>query len=140
MNKIEILNQIFKLCIVPLLAILTTYLVNLIRKKSNEIQEGIDSSIANKYLDMLTDTIVSCVISTNQTYVNELKDQNAFDKEAQLEAFKRTYQAVMSILGEDAKEALGEFYGDLPTLVTQLIEMIVADNRYEPKKETKAGF
>jgi len=36
---------------------------------------------------MLDDTITKCVIATNQTYVDSLKDKNAFDKAAQEEAF-----------------------------------------------------
>jgi hypothetical protein len=36
---------------------------------------------------MATDTITNCVIATNQTYVNSLKEQGKFDEAAQKEAF-----------------------------------------------------
>ena len=71
---------------------------------------------------MLQDTIVRCVIATNQTYVENLKNKNAFDKEAQEEAFKMTYDAVMVILTDDAKDYLNNAVGDLQLYVTKLIE------------------
>ena len=37
----------------------------------------------DKYLSMLTETITSCVIATNQTYVEALKKEGKFDLEAQ---------------------------------------------------------
>jgi hypothetical protein len=63
-------------------------------------------------MDMLTDTIINCVIATNQTYVEALKNKNAFDAEAQKEAFERTYRAVLDILSKEAYEQLTEFLVD----------------------------
>ena len=87
----EILQQIFELCVIPLLGILTTYLVKLIRKKNKELDEKVSKEVSRKYIDMLADTITDCVVSTNQTYVDALKEANAFDKEAQKKAFELTY-------------------------------------------------
>lgn len=118
----EMLQQIFELCIVPLLGILTTYLVKIIRKKSAEIDSKITDEKTSKYVKMLTSTITECVISTNQTYVDNLKGQNVFDKEAQEKAFEMTYNKVMNILTEEAKEYLAEVYGDLDIYITSKIE------------------
>ena len=118
----EMLQQIFELCIVPLLGILTTYLVKIIRKKSAEIDSKITDEKTSKYVKMLTSTITECVISTNQTYVDNLKGQNIFDKEAQKKAFEMTYNKVMNILTEEAKEYLAEVYGDLDIYITSKIE------------------
>lgn len=118
----EMLEQIFELCVVPLLGILTTYLVKIIRKKSAEINSKITDEKISKYVKMLTSTITECVISTNQTYVDNLKGQNIFDKEAQEKAFEMTYNKVMNILTEEAKEYLAEVYGDLDIYITSKIE------------------
>ena len=118
----EILQQIFELCVVPLLGILTTYLVKLIRKKNKELDEKVSNNISRKYIDMLADTITDCVISTNQTYVDALKEANAFDKEAQKKAFELTYNKIMNVLTEDAKEYLTTIYGDLEIYITTKIE------------------
>lgn len=118
----EILQQIFELCVVPLLGILTTYLVKLIRKKNKELDEKVSKEVSRKYIDMLADTITDCVVSTNQTYVDALKAANAFDKEAQEKAFELTYNKIMNVLTEDAKEYLTTIYGDLEIYITTKIE------------------
>lgn len=118
----EILQQIFELCVIPLLGILTTYLVKLIRKKNKELDEKVSNNISRKYIDMLADTITDCVVSTNQTYVDALKEANAFDKEAQKKAFELTYNKIMNVLTEDAKEYLTTVYGDLEIYITTKIE------------------
>ena len=118
----EILQQIFELCVIPLLGILTTYLVKLIRKKNEELDAKVSKEVSKKYIDMLADTITDCVISTNQTYVDALKAANAFDKEAQKKAFELTYNKIMNVLTEDAKEYLTTVYGDLEIYITTKIE------------------
>ena len=129
MNYVEMLTQIFQVCIVPLLGILTTFLVQLIKTKQAELVSKTDSEINKKYMDMLTDTITKCVIATNQTYVDTLKDQNAFTKEAQEKAFIKTLSAVLTILSEDAKEYLNETLGDLNAYITTQIEAQVNANK-----------
>ena len=118
----EILQQIFELCVIPLLGILTTYLVKLIRKKNEELDAKVSKEVSKKYIDMLADTITDCVISTNQTYVDALKAANAFDKEAQKKVFELTYNKIMNVLTEDAKEYLTTIYGDLEIYITTKIE------------------
>ena len=122
MDWMEMLQKIFEVCIIPLLGILTSYAIVFIKNKSNELKEVTDNELYKKYIDLLQDTIVRCVIATNQTYVENLKNKNAFDKEAQEEAFKMTYDAVMVILTDDAKDYLNNAVGDLQLYVTKLIE------------------
>lgn len=122
MDWLNLLNDIFRLCVVPLLAVLTTYLVNYIKAKSNELAEKSDNELEQKYMLMLAETIADCVLATNQTYVEALKNQNAFDKNAQEEAFRKTYESVMAVLSEDAKAYLANAYGDLSIYLTQKIE------------------
>ena len=78
---------------------------------------------------MLTDTISTCVIATNQTYVEALKDKNAFDEAAQKEAFKRTSDAVLAILSDEAKDYLSAAFGDLNKYIDERIEATVNANK-----------
>lgn len=118
----EILKEIFEVCIIPLLGILTTYLIVYIKVKKNQLIKATDSEFAQKYIDLLSVTISDCVIATNQTYVESLKKEGKFDAEAQKEAFRKTFDKVMEILSDEAKNFLKEFYGDLNLLITQKIE------------------
>lgn len=122
MNYMELLQQIFQVCILPLLGVLTAYLVALIKKKTDEIKAKTDNELYDKYITMLRDIVIDCVTTTNQTYVEALKNKNAFDKEAQQEAFNLTYNAVMDILADEAKEYLDIAIGDLNNYIIKMIE------------------
>ena len=129
MEWMLILNQVFQVCIVPLLGLLVSFLVVWLTAKKEEIKEKIQNEKAKKYLDMLNTTICECVLATNQTYVDALKDQNIFNEEAQKQALQKTYDAVIKILSEDAKEYLSTAYGDLQTLILEKIESQVKLNK-----------
>lgn len=118
----DIVVQIIEVCIIPLLGILTKYLVDFLTAKRDELNSKTDNEIAKKYTDMVYQTVVDCMIATNQTYVDSLKKSGSFDEAAQKEAFNRTMNAVLAILGDDAKEYISQATGDLNTYLTQLIE------------------
>ena len=129
MNTMELLQKIFEVCIIPLLGVLTTYLVVFIRNKTDQLKKETDNELYQKYMEMLSETITNCVIATNQTYVEALKNKNAFDAAAQKEAFNRTYNAVMSIISQDAMDFLNEVVGDLDTYIRKTIEAQVLVNK-----------
>lgn len=125
----ELITTIFQVCVLPLLGVLTTFIVKWIQAKSQEISINIDNDLMNKYMAMLTETITQCVLATNQTYVESLKSQNKFDTEAQKIAFEQTYESIMAILAEEAKEYLSAAVGDLELFVKQKIEAEVNLNK-----------
>ena len=129
MNWQQYITPIFEICIIPLLGILTKMLVDFLKTKSQETKQKTDNVIAKKYIDTLTATITSCVIATNQTYVETLKKKGEFTKEAQKEAFNKTYESVISILSTDCKIYLENAFGDLQTYITTQIEAIVQENK-----------
>ena len=126
---LEMLFQIFELCIVPLLAVLTGYLVQWIKAKTAEATEKNQKDVFDKYITMLGETIAKCVSATNQTYVDALKKAGSFDAEAQKHAFEMTLNAVMNVLGKDAIEYLTAIYGDLTGYLTTLIEAEVKSQK-----------
>ena len=122
MEWTEILSQLFELVLIPLLGVLTAFFVKWLRAKEKEINNNLDNDIAEKYLTMVTETITDCVIATNQTYVESLKKAGSFDAEAQKAAFNKTYEAVIQVLSQDAKEYLTSIYGDLAVYLNTRIE------------------
>lgn len=125
----ELLIQIFQVCIIPLLGILTKYLIDFLNAKRQEINQTIDNETAIKYNNMIFNTVTDCVIATNQTYVEALKAQGAFDAEAQKVAFQKTLDAVLAILTDDAKEYIQQAFGDITVYLTTLIESSVNKNK-----------
>ena len=132
MNILMLLQQIFEVCIVPLLGILTAFLVQYINAKKVEISTNVDNKLADKYISMLADTITKCVIATNQTYVDSSKDKEVFTVEAQKEAYQKTMDAVMAILSDEAKTYLTNTFGDLETYLQTQIEATVSANKKAP--------
>ena len=126
---IEMLSDIFEVCILPLLAVLTGYAVQFIRAKSAETAARTENELAQKYIKMIEKTITDVIIATNQTYTNSLKEQGKFDEEAQKIAFQKSFDAIMAILSDDAKEYIISTTGDINIYLTQMIEAEVSKNK-----------
>lgn len=124
-----ILNEIFQVCVIPLLGVLTTFVVIWIKGKTNELKKKTDKEILQSALTVLENTVVNAVVATNQTYVEALKGENAFDAAAQEQAFKKTYDAVMSSLTEDTKNGLMKLTNDLNSYITEMIEAKVNEQK-----------
>lgn len=124
-----ILQQIFEVAIIPLIGVLTGVLIKYISSKSTEAIAATENEQAKKYIAMLDNTITSCVLATTQTYVDSLKKAGKFDAEAQKTAFEMTYNAVLNVLTEDAKNYLTSFYGDLGAYMTNKIEAEVQNTK-----------
>lgn len=133
LDWMRILQQVVEVCLIPLLGLLTSYIIMYIKAKNKQFKQQVDNDLYAKYMDMLETTIVDCVIATNQTYTEALKKQNAFTAEAQKEAFAKTYNAVMAILSQDAVDYLTAFVGDLDLFIKQKIEAEVSENKKELK-------
>lgn len=129
MEYIVILQQIFEVCIIPLLGVLTGIAIRFINAKAKEIIARTDNEISAKYIEKINSTITECVIATNQTYVDSLKNKDAFDANAQKEAFQKTFEAVKTILTQDALDYLDEAYGDATLYITQKIEATVKSEK-----------
>ena len=130
----ELISNIFQVCVLPMLGLLTTFFIKWVNAKKAEISMNIDDATLEKYLNMLTNTISDCVLATNQTYVESLKQQGKFDVEAQKQAFLLTSNAVIEILSDDAKVYLTTAVGDLNTYIAKKIEAEVNINKVQPIK------
>lgn len=127
--NMELITQIFEVCIIPLLGVLTTFLVRYINAKMKVLADTTNDEKQKKYIEMLNNTITDCVIATTQTYVDTLKKQGKFDKEAQEQAFLMTFNAVSSLLTEESKKYLNEAIEDLDLYIKQKIESEVNINK-----------
>lgn len=115
-------NVVFELCLIPIFGVATTFLVLFLNSKKLEVDAKIENETAQKYINMALDTIAECVVATNQTYVDSLKAQGKFDMDAQKVAFQKTFDNVMALLSQEAKDYLTVAYGDLTNYLTTRIE------------------
>ena len=122
MDWFEILEQVFELVIFPVLGVIGVYLTQFISAKIEEAKQNTADARARKYLDLLNSTISCAVAATTQTYVAALKAEGKFDAEAQKVAFKKTYDAVVNVLSDEAAKYISEIVGDLEAYITNKIE------------------
>ena len=132
MNWTELISSIFQVCLIPLLGILTKYLVTFISMKAEEMKQKTSNETAQKYISMASETIMACVLATNQTFVESLKAQGKFDKEAQEIAFNKTLEAVLLLMNDEVKEYITEVFGDLNAYLTTQIEAAVNGTKMLP--------
>jgi hypothetical protein len=125
----EIISTLLYAIITGAIGVLTTFATLWIKQKMGIAKEGAKTEEGKKYLGMLEETIVNCVLTTNQTYVSNLKKDNMFDAEAQKNAFKMTYDSVVSVLSADTMKFLNETYNDVPKLIELMIEAQVNKNK-----------
>jgi hypothetical protein len=129
MDLLTTLNEAFQVIIPMITTLLAVWLIMGIRKVAKEAGEKSSSELVDKltdkYFKMLETTVTNAVLATTQTYVEALKKENAFDKEAQEKAFNMTYETVMKVLTDEAKRYLEAAVGDLELYTKNLIEATV---------------
>jgi len=118
----QMLQEIFFTVLIPLVGILCTYGIAFLRKKTHEIQVQVNSELFTKYSEMLIGLVETCVIATNQTYVDELKAQGRFGPEEHDIAYHKTFDAVKALMTEEMQKVLGEVYKDIDFYISQLIQ------------------
>ena len=114
---IPLLITIITICICTMTSKVAKDAARLAPGKYSEIIYGLEN-IVNK-----------AVITTNQTFVNELKKQGKFDKEAMQEAYKRTYESIVASLSQSFFEYIDEETIDIDVLLKNMIETSVNWNK-----------
>lgn len=89
----------------------------------------IKNSIVQSIMKDAEKTINECVMATNQTFVNALKDEGKFDEVAMKEAFDKCKEQVLLILSESSKKVIVRTVGDLSAWLETKIESSVLANK-----------
>lgn len=132
MDTAVLIKEIFEVCIIPLLGVLTSFLIVYINKKKEALKLQAKDDTQRKYLDLLADAISDSVLAVQQTYVDSLKQSGSFDAEAQKKAFSDACTNVMTVLNAEAQTILTELVGDLNTYIAIKIEAQVKANKLLP--------
>ena len=111
----EILMFIIETALKLVVAVAIPYAFNLIRIKLKN-----DTEI--KYLNMVENMIKDAVNNVQQTYVENMKAEKMFDKEAQLEAFGMVKANVVNMMNDRMQEIVINAVGDFDEYLTNKIE------------------
>ena len=121
----EILKDILYILITTAVPVLVTYLCKFLYEKWTEIKAKVENEKVSNTLDQVVLMVLDCVEKVNQTYVDSLKKNGKFTKEASEEAFKMCKETALSMLSEDAAIIIKEVYGDVDVYLDTLIESLV---------------
>lgn len=91
------------------------------------INEKLKDTKYAKYLTDAVNIVTRAVKTTYQTYVEALKDKNAFTKEAQKEALSQAVAIVKTQLNDEAKAYIEGNFGDLEAWIVNCIESVLYD-------------
>lgn len=92
----------------------------------------IEKNTEYQYSDILwriENIVENCVVETNETFVNKLKEKGEFTKEKQIEAFNKTFETAYSELSNDMIELMEDEGVNVANLITTLIEKMVKANK-----------
>ena len=95
---------------------------------ANARTKQIESMTGYEYSDILwrIESIVeNCVIETNETFVNKLKEKGEFTKEKQIEAFNKTFETAYAEISNGLIELMEDEGVNVANLLTTLIEKMV---------------
>lgn len=128
------MNELFKDFLIGFVTLLgSTLSLFLIKLISAKIDSIINRTTDDKKREFLywveKDVIVKCINTTNQTFVQSLKDSGKFDKEAQETAMNKTIENVMEILTDANNELLAEYVGDVTTWITTCVEDYILNSK-----------
>ena len=115
--------------LIPLLITIITICICTITSK---IAKNAAESAPSKYSEIiyaLENIVNKAVITTNQTFVNELKKQGKFDKEAMEEAYNKTFNSIVASLSQSFFEYIDKETIDIDTLLKNMIETSVDWNK-----------
>ena len=125
----EILTTLVQVVVIPAIPVLVTYLVKYLKAKAEQTTTKINNELVRTYLQEATDAVLQAVTYTAQTYVDTLKKQGKFDKEAQQKAFNTAKDIALKLLTDEAKQMIEDLYGDLMLWFETKIEQTVKEQK-----------
>ena len=123
-----------------LIPLLITVITICVCTMTSKIAKNAAESAPSKYSEIiyaLENIVNKAVITTNQTFVNELKKQGKFDKEAMEEAYNKTFDSIVASLSQSFFEYIDEENVDIDTLLKNMIETSVDWNKLKIQVSNK---
>lgn len=121
----EFVKNLLYILITAAVPVLTTYVCKFLYTKWTESKVNIKNEQIQDTLDKVTNMVLDVVQATNQTFVDSLKKNGEFTKEAAIEAFNKSKETVVKMLSDDAVTIITEVYGDIDVYLDTLIESLV---------------
>lgn len=124
-NAQELLKMLIEVVFLPAIPIIVTYVVKTLKAQIKSKIAEVDNNKVAECLNQVCELISQTVTYTTQTYVDALKAEGKFDKDAQMRAFSKTKIAVEAMLSKETLDLLNTLYEDVDTWLETKIEQEV---------------
>jgi len=125
----ELVQDLLYILLTAAVPVLTTYLCKFLYEKWTGNKDSVKNEHIKAVLEQVVSMVCDVVAATTQTYVDELKKNGEFTKEAATEAFKRSKETAMQLLTEEAKDIISKVYGNIDVYLDTLIEATVKSQK-----------
>lgn len=126
----EILGQLLLAVITAVVPILTGYGVSLIRKASDHFTAKTNSRMLQDIITEVSDAVSHSVLAVNQTYVNALKEENTFTKEAHQKALEMALDICERSISSETYNFLNDEYGNITEYLKNRIEAEICKQKF----------
>lgn len=123
--------------LIPLLITIITICICMMTSKVAKDAARTAPSKYSEIIYALENIVNKAVITTNQTFVNELKKQGKFDKEAMEVAYNKTFNSIVASLSQSFFEYIDEENVDIDVLLKNMIETSVDWNKLKIRVSDK---
>ena len=123
--------------LIPLLITIITICICMMTSKVAKDAARLAPSKYSEIIYGLENIVNKAVITTNQTFVNELKKQGKFDKKAMEEAYNKTFNSIVASLSQSFSECIDKEAIDIDTLLKNKIETSVDWNKLKIQVSNK---
>lgn len=125
----EIMNLVETLVLAPLVVAISSFLIALLCQQTAKIEGKIKDEKAKRLLEIAEGVVTQAVTSVTQTYVDGLKADGEFTKEAQRAAFEQSKEKIYALLTNETMQAIQDNYGSMEEWIKTKIEETVNKNK-----------
>ena len=112
-----------------LIATVCFYAAKWFHVKCQELKMKTDSDALRYLLDKIDFIVQTCVEATNQTFVDDLKNDNNFNQEQQEQAFQTTFESIENMLTDEDKQKIIDSFGDMGTFIRNSVENYIRNSK-----------
>jgi len=122
----EVLNTVMRGLVIPIIPVITTYLVSVINKYTEEINSKLDNDLFIKYTEIAEASIVTAIYAVYQLYIDDiLKKNNRLTPDEANTAFNMIKEKSRNLIGHTVARELEYKYKDLDTWLENKISFIL---------------
>lgn len=129
MDLQQFLSELLIVVIIPLMGVLTKYLITLIQGITDDLKVQKDiknNALIKEYIDDIETIIIKAVETTNQEYTNVLKANGEWSEDNFRTAFNITKDKVLKLLTEENKELIKTIYNDIDSYIETVVESYIS--------------